>query len=158
MLCHVACGIVGDGVFDRGVIGVSVLGTFQEGLEMTIEEGDYKEEEQSSPIKMQAMQRDLLNLQPLENPSDDTRASQAFILLGHGEADERMPVGLGWGAARVMRDAGYDVEWKYYEDQGHWYKIPNQIDDIVSFTIHKFWWESALLDLASLILVKVDRL
>lgn len=36
--------------------------------------------------------------------------------------------------------------------------IPDQIDDIVSFTIHKFWWESALLDLASLILVKVDRL
>ena len=57
-----------------------------------------------------------------------------------------------------MIDAGYDLEWKYYEDQGHWYKIPDQIDDIVSFTIHKFWWESALLDLASLILAKVDRL
>lgn len=51
MLCHVACGIVGDGVFDRGVIGVSVLGTFQEGLEMTIEEGDYKEEEQRARSK-----------------------------------------------------------------------------------------------------------
>ncbi|EWY80635.1 hypothetical protein FOYG_16571 [Fusarium oxysporum NRRL 32931] len=102
MLCHVACGIVGDGVFDRGgrgVIGVSVLGTFQEDLEMTSEDGDYEEEEQSSPIKMQAMQRDVLNLQPLDNPSDDTRASQAFILLGHGEADERMPVGLGLGTA-----------------------------------------------------------
>jgi hypothetical protein len=56
MLCHVACGIVGDGGFDRGeVIGVSVLGTFQEDLKMTIEDGDYEEEEQSSPIKMQAM-------------------------------------------------------------------------------------------------------
>lgn len=32
---------------------------------MTIEDDDYEEEEQSSPIKMQAMQRDLLNLQPL---------------------------------------------------------------------------------------------
>ncbi|EXK46513.1 hypothetical protein FOMG_00225 [Fusarium oxysporum f. sp. melonis 26406] len=83
-----------------GVIGVSVLGSFQEDFEMTIEDGDYEEEEQSSPMEMQAMQRDLLKLQPLDNPSDDTRASQAFILLGHGEADERMPVGLGWGAAR----------------------------------------------------------
>ncbi|KAJ0150551.1 hypothetical protein HZ326_6952 [Fusarium oxysporum f. sp. albedinis] len=44
--------------------------------------------------------RDLLKLQPLDNPSDGTRASQAFILLGHGEANKRIPVGLGLGAAR----------------------------------------------------------
>ncbi|ENH72710.1 hypothetical protein FOC1_g10013374 [Fusarium oxysporum f. sp. cubense race 1] len=61
MLCHVACGIVGDGVFDRG-----------------------------------------------DSPSDDTRASRALILLDNGEADGRLPVGLGLGAARVMR---YDRCW-----------------------------------------------
>lgn len=38
-----------------------------------------------------------------------------------------------------MRAAGYCVDWKRYENQGHWYKIPDQIDDIVNF-ISRIGW------------------
>ncbi|KAH7270840.1 Alpha/Beta hydrolase protein [Fusarium redolens] len=116
-------------------IGMSGFVTFQEGLAMAIE--DDEEEEQSSPVKAQAMQRDLLNLDPLDNQSDDTTAARTPILLGHGEVDEKIPVGLRLSAAQVMWDAGYEADWKCYEDQGHWYKIPDQIDDIVSFVTTK---------------------
>ncbi|KAM3452788.1 hypothetical protein MY5147_006761 [Beauveria neobassiana] len=45
----------------------------------------------------------------------------------------------GEAAAEVMRAAGYCVDWKRYENQGHWYKIPDQIDDIVNF-ISRIGW------------------
>jgi predicted esterase len=116
-------------------IGMSGFVTFQEGLAMAIE--DDEEEEQRSPVKAQAMQRDLLNLDPLDNQSDETTAARTPILLGHVKVDEKIPVGLGLSVAQVMRDAWYEADWKCYEDQGHWYKIPDQIDDIVSFVTTK---------------------
>ncbi|KAI0876764.1 phospholipase/carboxylesterase [Hypoxylon argillaceum] len=60
-------------------------------------------------------------------------ASSTPIFLGHGDADEKKPYALGEGAVRTMRAAGYNVEWKLYPGLGHWYKIPDEIDDIVNF-------------------------
>jgi predicted esterase len=88
------------------------------------------------------MQRDILNLDSLQSLSQDTTAFRTPIFLGHGEDDEKGPLALS--AAQFMRDAGYQVDWKCYEDQGHWCKIPYEIDDIHSFITSKVGWKSAI--------------
>ncbi|KAI1101059.1 hypothetical protein F4804DRAFT_335665 [Jackrogersella minutella] len=55
------------------------------------------------------------------------------IFLGHGDADEKKPPRFGKAAMQTMEAAGYDVVWKLYQGLGHWYKIPDEIDDIVDF-------------------------
>jgi predicted esterase len=58
------------------------------------------------------------------------------IFLGHGTDDAFVGVELGRQAHCVLRDVGFQVEWKEYsgaELEGHWLKAPEQIDDIATF-------------------------
>lgn len=64
------------------------------------------------------------------------------VALGHGEADEKVIPALGEKACRALRSTGFEVEWKSYEGQGHWYKIPDQIDDIVKFIKERVGWSN----------------
>ena len=57
------------------------------------------------------------------------------VFLGHGRNDEKVKMELGLQAAGILRDVGMQVTWKEY-DEGHWYKVPEEIDDIVEF-LHK---------------------
>ncbi|KAK5626871.1 hypothetical protein RRF57_002586 [Xylaria bambusicola] len=68
-------------------------------------------------------------------------ASSTAIFLGHGDVDEKKPYVQGEDAARTMRAAGYNVDWKLYPELGHWYKIPDEIDDIVQFIRNRVGWE-----------------
>ncbi|KAF9772070.1 hypothetical protein IL306_010252 [Fusarium sp. DS 682] len=130
-----------------GYFGMSGYMTFQSDLRMVIKNDDeddnpFEVDEQSSAVEAQSFQRDLLNLHPLYNPTEEVTAAETPVFLGHGELDEKVPLALGEGAAQVMHDAGYQVDWKCYKDQGHWYKIPDQIDDIVNFITSKVGWEA----------------
>lgn len=58
------------------------------------------------------------------------------VYMGHGEDDAYVDVQLGRETARVLSAAGCTVSWKEYtgaEQEGHWYKVPDQIDDTVAF-------------------------
>ncbi len=58
------------------------------------------------------------------------------VHLGHGHDDAYVDVELGRVAAKVLSAAGCAVDWKEYneaEQEGHWYKVPEQIDDTVAF-------------------------
>ncbi|KAF4448491.1 acyl-protein thioesterase [Fusarium austroafricanum] len=131
-----------------GYIGMSGYLTFQSDLEMAVAQDDdqddnpFEVDEQTSTVKAQTIQRDILSLCLLKSPSQDGTALQTPIFLGHGDADDKIPVALGKSAAQLMRDAEYAVDWRCYEDQGHWYKIPDEIDDIVSFITSKVGWVS----------------
>ncbi|GAP91707.1 putative acyl-protein thioesterase [Rosellinia necatrix] len=88
-------------------------------------------------------ERDLLCI---DAPPDATVARPAVvtpIFLGHGDCDEKKPHALGEAAARTMRAAGYTVDWNLYAGLGHWYKIPEEIDDIVRFIGEKVGWGMA---------------
>lgn len=52
--------------------------------------------------------------------------------LGHGQSDDRVTISRGRKAANCLRELGVDVTWKEY-DEGHWYKVPDEIDDIAAF-------------------------
>ncbi|KAG8412955.1 hypothetical protein J3458_013378 [Metarhizium acridum] len=136
-----------------GYIGMSGYLTYQDELESAVQDdvdsddpfarpGESQDAtEQASPVKAQVVERDLLGLPLLDCPSQEKTACQTPVFLGHGVADDKVPCVLGEAAAQLMRNAGYQVEWKCYENQGHWYKIPDEIDDICSFIALRVGWE-----------------
>ena len=55
------------------------------------------------------------------------------LFLGHGEDDQKIRYERGEEAAQTLRSLGMLIQWKGYSGLGHWYKIPDEIDDIVEF-------------------------
>lgn len=140
-----------------GYIGMSGYLTYQDDLESVVQDEDDSDSDnpfaspsdtqdatmESGAVKAQVLERDLLGLSFLSCPSQDKTAYQTPVFLGHGKEDEKVPCALGQRAAQLMQDAGYEVDWKCYENQGHWYKIPDEIDDICNFITLKVGWEVA---------------
>ncbi|KAH8820110.1 Alpha/Beta hydrolase protein [Xylogone sp. PMI_703] len=77
--------------------------------------------------------RNLLCLEELDNPTTQTSSISTPVFLGHGTDDEKVKICFGENARHVLVLIGYKVLWKSYKDQGHWYKIPDEIDDLVGF-------------------------
>lgn len=68
--------------------------------------------------------------------ADDLPAAKVF--LGHGADDAYVDVTLGRQARNVLSKAGFEVDWKEYsgaEEEGHWFKVPEQMDDIYRFIV-----------------------
>lgn len=115
------------------------------------------EEDEDIPAPIQALNhvRDVLDLPPLLHGGEsgfkgvdqqgDSESSlhprphlQTPLFLGHGSADPKVSAELGQRMASVLSNGfGMDVTWKAYEDFGHWYKIPDEIDDVVNFLKEK---------------------
>ena len=58
------------------------------------------------------------------------------VFIGHGSDDAYVDMELGKEAADVLSLIGFNVEWRSYwgaEQEGHWLKIPEQVDDIRAF-------------------------
>ncbi|KAH8726617.1 Alpha/Beta hydrolase protein [Phaeosphaeriaceae sp. PMI808] len=58
------------------------------------------------------------------------------VFLGHGVDDTYVDIELGRQAKRVVTQAGFNVQWKEYsgaEQEGHWLKEPEEVDDIAHF-------------------------
>jgi predicted esterase len=58
------------------------------------------------------------------------------VFLGHGADDGVVAVELGQEARHVLDRTGFNVEWREYsgaEEQGHWLKAPEEVDDILKF-------------------------
>ncbi|KAI0127791.1 phospholipase/carboxylesterase [Xylariales sp. AK1849] len=98
-------------------------------------------EEQDPTIQAVKMFRDLLSLPDLDRPSRSNSAISTPVFLGHGSADEKVKPQLGENAYRTLELVGYNVSWMSYRDHGHWYKIPDEIDDIVGFLRDELGWK-----------------
>lgn len=60
------------------------------------------------------------------------------VFLGHGADDAYVDVELGRQAAHVLARGGWTVKRKEYagaEEEGHWFKVPDGIDDIFTFLV-----------------------
>lgn len=117
-----------------GFVGMSRWCPYESGFSMVLEDldgdddwdpfsrdddDDDTRQAQGKPVKAQTFERELLCLDPVHEPSTERTAYRTAVFLGHGEADEKVPVRLGEAAAAVMRAAGYTVHWKCYKEQGH---------------------------------------
>jgi predicted esterase len=92
----------------------------------------------NASAKVHNYAKDLLSLEA--DDLSDLPSSSTPVFLGHGEADEKIKPELGEGACRILRSIGYDVNWKGYAGLGHWYKIPDEIDDVLDFIREKVGW------------------
>lgn len=81
--------------------------------------------------------RDLVDLAPIRQDLEDKAEGENLCntpyFLGHGMLDEKVSVSLGQQSRETLLQLGLDVTWKPYDGQGHWYKVPDELDDIASF-------------------------
>ena len=123
-----------------GFVGMCGWLPFAGGLEGVVTEGG-----KDAVMRVAGFIRDTLALDDddddgtIEQPDTETQTTSLLstpILLLHGTDDAFVDVELGRGAARVLRQIGFDVESKEYvgaENEGHWVKEPEGFDDIVAF-------------------------
>ncbi|KAF1957711.1 alpha/beta-hydrolase [Byssothecium circinans] len=90
--------------------------------------------EKSAACQALEFVRDLLSL---DSRDTETGVSGAFlstpVFLGHGAKDDVVPSRFGEEAAGTLTSLGMDVTWKCYPELGHWYQVPEEIDDILAF-------------------------
>ena len=80
--------------------------------------------------------RQNLSMCPLDREEPESLETPVF--LGHGEKDPKVNYTLGEDIRSTLELMGMDVTWKVYKDFGHWYKVPEELDDIVAFLADKF--------------------
>ena len=104
----------------------------------------FEEDEEEAPSVIQAINhiRDILAL-PLI-PSDTELSQDSYppslchlrtpVFLGHGAEDPKVSAALGKKMSNVLSDGlGMDVAWKEYQGLGHWYRVEDEVEDILSF-------------------------
>jgi predicted esterase len=77
------------------------------------------------------IRKDVMNLSKAQNELLVCRHTPIF--LGHGDQDDVVPLEYGKNVMEALQAMGMNLEWKVYAEQGHWYKVPDTIDDIVRF-------------------------
>jgi len=58
------------------------------------------------------------------------------VLMGHGSDDAYVDIELGREVQTTLQHIGFEIEWKEYsgaDEEGHWLKEPEQVDDISAF-------------------------
>ena len=105
------------------------------------EHSEEKSQDIQDPIvRVMDLTRDLLCL---DKPEYTSRANSPLltpVFLGHGEADDKVKPCYGKSASETLVACGFQVTWKCYSNQGHWYKIPDEIDDLVEFIRGQVGW------------------
>lgn len=84
--------------------------------------------------------QELLSLDKATTTNREKSAVSTPVFLGHGTEDKTVRPSLGEDARRVLSSLGFSVSWELYDEQGHWYKLPDEIDDIAEFVKTKVGW------------------
>lgn len=91
--------------------------------------------------------RDILGIPPFLSDADTSinvlpvSDLKTPVFLGHGAAGPKVSVDLGrWMTSVLSGGFGMDVTWKVYEEFGHWYKLPDEIDDVVRTILEGESW------------------
>lgn len=97
-----------------------------------LEDDPFASSEGSNAVQVCNYIRDHLDLKSIDD-SVEPLYLDTPVFLGHGISDEKVKVSKGRRAAHILRSmAMKEVNWKEY-DEGHWYKVPDELDDIVQF-------------------------
>ncbi|KAJ5374894.1 Phospholipase/carboxylesterase/thioesterase [Penicillium concentricum] len=82
--------------------------------------------------------RDILDLPMISTEQAQPQSSfhhlQMPVFISHGSEDPKVSVELGRNMSHVLSAGfGMDVTWKAYEGLGHWYRVEDEIEDILRF-------------------------
>ena len=129
-----------------GFVGASTWLPFAENIAETVkrDHGQREALQQDGPLVTEAtvgangfvrgMMAPLLRAKAEGVGSDSLLDTPVF--LGHGSDDAYVDAALGRQARAVLTQLGLRVEWKEYEgaeQEGHWLKTPEEVDDIAEF-------------------------
>ncbi|KAF3274961.1 hypothetical protein TWF970_007664 [Orbilia oligospora] len=70
---------------------------------------------------------------PSSSKKNKIEVLETPMFLGHGVLDEKVLFRLGEQARDVLMGLRCKITWKAYDDLGHWYKVPDEIDHIRDF-------------------------
>ena len=99
------------------------------------EDSDNDGRDESPPVQAVNLVRDILSMGKI-NSSSNSRENSSLatpVFLGHGKEDLKIKCSFGTEAVNTLNILGIDVTWRCYSELGHWYKIPDEIDDIVEY-------------------------
>ncbi|KAI1814530.1 lysophospholipase II [Poronia punctata] len=68
-----------------------------------------------------------------EDTSDGKSTRSTPVFLGHSIDDEVVPIKNGRDLRDTFQSRRFQVEWREYEDGGHWVNEPRGVDDIARF-------------------------
>ncbi|KAK2799591.1 hypothetical protein FQN50_008429 [Emmonsiellopsis sp. PD_5] len=138
-------GVLGDGGKGDGIDGegegeggnpFAAVGDDGEGARGEVVDGI------SPPVRAVNYLREVLGI-PSSAPGASTDSlifQKTPVFLGHGTADDKVPICLGQEAARCFKEMGMDVTWHEYQGLGHWYS-ERMLGDFVKFVREKVDWE-----------------
>ena len=90
-----------------------------------------------APIQAINFVRDILSKDDVDtenlNHTRENLGLATSVFLGHGAENPKIKCSLGKEATETLQMLGMDVTWRYYPELGHWYKIPEEIDDTVEY-------------------------
>ena len=66
-------------------------------------------------------------------PSERLESFATPVFLGHGSKDVKVRTVWGEEMRDTLRSLSVDVVWKGYEALEHWYKVPDEVEDISGF-------------------------
>ncbi|KAL2752125.1 hypothetical protein ACRALDRAFT_1058903 [Sodiomyces alcalophilus JCM 7366] len=75
---------------------------------------------------------------PTKGPENTEPKDATPVFMGHGTDDAYVDVELGRQAAHILAQGGWKVEWNEYvgaEEEGHWFKVPDEMDAICEFLV-----------------------
>ncbi|KAF9253762.1 hypothetical protein DTO027I6_2775 [Penicillium roqueforti] len=104
----------------------------------------FEEDEEEAPLVIQAINhvRDILALPMIPNNTQSSEDGDSTslchlhtpVFLGHGAQDPKVSARFGEKMSRMLSDSlGMDVTWKEYQGLGHWYRVEDEIEDILGF-------------------------
>jgi len=96
------------------------------------EESDINPEHSSLSVASQVCDFVRQNMELPISHTKEPPCVRTPVFLGHGKSDEKVKMSLGLNVATLLRQMGMEVRWEEY-DEGHWYKVPEEIDDIIEF-------------------------
>ncbi|KAK2743954.1 hypothetical protein FQN55_007003 [Onygenales sp. PD_40] len=142
-------GVLGNGNGNGGEEdgdGDEIEGEGEGGNPFAVEDDDEGVRGDDTPLPARAVnylreELGILASRPLSTTTDDSLLFQKTpVFLGHGTADDKVPICLGQEAARCLKEMGMDVTWHEYQGLGHWYS-ETMLGDFVKFVREKVDWE-----------------
>lgn len=73
------------------------------------------------------------DFQSSEDTLDGKSSRSTPVFLGHSIDDEIVPIKNGRDLRDTLKSLRFQVEWREYEDGGHWVNEPQGVDDIARF-------------------------
>ncbi|KAI0439841.1 lysophospholipase II [Xylaria telfairii] len=68
-----------------------------------------------------------------KGPENSKVVDSTPIFLGHSADDDIVPIENGRELRDILQSRGFEVEWREYNEGGHWVNEPQGVDDMVQF-------------------------